>query len=295
MPQAKKTTAKKTTTTKKVEPVTENVASIEQIQEIEQKFIPLEQKTAKPKKPEWEIKDRVYYLNRNKKPIVMTLPTKHTQKRPLLWFDEDLGYERELRYATNQQSVFVDEQKGEATLGRVIFRDGTLFVPKRQQNLQKLLSLYHPLKGHLYEELDTVKDAESQLDRLDIEFDAMALAKQLDIDDLEAILRAEFGSKVKDLSTKELRRDAMLFARKNPILFIQLANDENVKLRNFGIKCVEAGYLKLSQDQRYFLGGQENRKLFTIPFDENPYSALAAWFKTDEGTEVYLNLQKKII
>jgi GNAT superfamily N-acetyltransferase len=36
------------------------------------------------------------------------------------------------------------------------------------------------------------------------------------------------------------------------------------------------------------------KKLMTIPFDENPYSALAVWFKTDEGVEVYKSIQKKL-
>ena len=31
-----------------------------------------------------------------------------------------------------------------------------------------------------------------------------------------------------------------------------------------------------------------------VPFDEHPYSALAAWFKTDEGLEAYNKLRKKI-
>ena len=31
-----------------------------------------------------------------------------------------------------------------------------------------------------------------------------------------------------------------------------------------------------------------------VPFDENPYSALAAWFKTDEGVEVYKSIEKKL-
>ena len=30
-----------------------------------------------------------------------------------------------------------------------------------------------------------------------------------------------------------------------------------------------------------------------VPFDENPYSAMAAWFKTDEGLEVYKSIEKK--
>ena len=58
--------------------------------------------------------------------------------------------QRELRYATNQNSPFVDEQKGEATIGHIIFEDGVLTVPKEKQNLQKLLSLYHPRKNAVY-------------------------------------------------------------------------------------------------------------------------------------------------
>ena len=32
----------------------------------------------------------------------------------------------------------------------------------------------------------------------------------------------------------------------------------------------------------------------TIPFDENPYSAMASWFQTDEGLEVFKSIQKKL-
>ena len=77
-------------------------------------------------------------------------------------------------------------------------------------------------------------------------------------------------------------------------MFLNLANDENVELRNFGIKAVEANIIKLSQDQRTFHWGSNDRKLMTVPFDENPYSALAAWFKTDEGVEVYKSIEKRI-
>ena len=97
-----------------------------------------------------------------------------------------------------------------------------------------------------------------------------------------------------NLSSKELRRDLLLFARRNPQLFLELVSDDNVQLRNFGIKAVEAGILKLSGDQRYFMWGSNNRKLMTIPFDEHPYSALASWFKTDEGMEIYANIEKRL-
>ena len=36
-------------------------------------------------------------------------------------------------------------------------------VAKNQQNLQKLLSLYHPLKGRIYEEFSATAEAEDEL------------------------------------------------------------------------------------------------------------------------------------
>ena len=60
-----------------------------------------------------------------------------------MWFDENEGYNRELRYATNQRSVFVDEQEGPATLKHIIFEKGFLQVNKNNPTLQKFLSL-HP-------------------------------------------------------------------------------------------------------------------------------------------------------
>ena len=127
-----------------------------------------------------------------------------------------------------------------------------------------------------------------------MEADAIIAARQIDIDIAEAIMRVELGSKVSKMSSKEIKRDLLLFARKNPVLFLDLLNDENVVLRNFGIKAVEEGLLKLSSDQRTFTWASNNRKLMNVPFDEHPYSALAAWFKTDEGMEIYSNIEKRL-
>ena len=248
----------------------------------------------KPTKPEWEIKDRVYYLKGNKNPLTLTIPGKHTRKHALLYFDEETGKQREIRYATNQDSPLVDEQKGEVTMGHVRFLKGTLTVKKEQQNLQKLLSLYHPLRGKLYEEFSAKEEAVDQLEILDLQVDAMNAARSIDVDQAEAILRVEIGSKVNEMSSKELKRDLMLFARSNPALFISLANDENVQLRNFAIRAAEVGIIKLSPDQRTFTWGSNDRKLMNVPFDENPYSAFAAFLKTDEGVEIYKSIDKKL-
>tara|TARA_R100000700_G_C3035398_1_gene62038 strand:- start:152 stop:502 length:351 start_codon:yes stop_codon:yes gene_type:complete len=116
----------------------------------------------------------------------------------------------------------------------------------------------------------------------------------MDIDQAEAIMRVEIGSMVTKMSSKELKRDLLVFARNNPQLFIELANDENVHLRNIGIRAVEADIISLSGDNRTFSFGSTGRKLMTVPFDEHPYSALAAYFKTDEGMEVLNAIEKRL-
>mgnify|MGYP000309252777 CR=1 FL=1 len=246
------------------------------------------------KKQKWEVKDRQYFLKNSFSPLTYRLNTKHTPQNSLLWYDEEKGYQRELRYATNQKSPFVDEQKGTSTLGHVVLENGVLFVPKENQNLQKLLSLYHPKKGAIYTEWEADVVAEDELDDINLELDAMIAAKEMDIDHAEAVLRVELGSKVSSLSSKELRRDLLLMARKNPDAFLSIASDENVGLRNTGIRAVEQHIIKIAQDQRTFHWGSNDRKLMTVPFDENPYSALAAWFKTDEGVEVFKTIKKKL-
>ncbi|MAO25588.1 MAG: hypothetical protein CMJ25_33025 [Phycisphaerae bacterium] len=245
-------------------------------------------------KPQWEYKDRTYFLITGKSPLIFTIPSKHSRNKPLLYFDKESGYQRELRYATNQKTPFADEQKGEATLGRIVMKNGTITVPKEQVALQKLLSLYHPLKDKVYKELNKEQDSVNQIDWIELELEALTAAKNLDVEHAEAILRSEFGEKVTQLSSNELKRDLMIFAKRNPVLFLELADDDHIQLRNTGAKAVEAGILSLSSDQRTFTYGTGGRKLMTIPFDEHPYSALAAYFKTDDGMEVYKAILKKL-
>ncbi len=237
----------------------------------------------------WEVKDRVYVLTSGKTPL-----SSQIKAADIYYFDEKLGHERELKYTKNQTSCFVDEMKGDQRLEHIVFRNGTLAVPKNKTVLQRLLSIYHPHRNKVYREVNEVAKAQSQLDVMELEIEALMAAQGLDIDMAEAVLRVEVGSRVSEMSSKELKRDLLLYAKRNPELFLELVNDDNVQLRNFGIKATELNIIKLSSDQRHFMWGSNGRKLMTVPFDEHPYSALAQWFKTDEGMEVYTNIEKRL-
>ena len=263
--------------------------------ETKEKKAPVAKAPAKPevKKDTWEYKDRTYFLIGNKTPLTYTIPSRHSKRYPLVWFDPEKGYERELRYATNQKSVYVDEQNGQSTLKHIVFTKGVLIIKKEQRNLQEFL-LKHPHRNVVFKEHDKVEIATNEYEDLEVEIDAMNMAYDMDIDHAEAILRVEIGSSVTKMSSKEIKRDLILFAKSNPHLFIDLAEDDNVQLRNFAIRAREANIIALSDDNRSFTWVSNGRKLMSVPFDENPYSAMAAWFKTDEGLEVFRSIEKKL-
>ena len=237
----------------------------------------------------WQVKDRLYELKGKKIPVVYILKSKS-----FYWYDPEMGMEREIKYCRNQQTVFVDEMKGPQRLGHIIFRNGKLLVEKEQTILQKFLSIYHPGLNTEYTEHNPEKIATQDINILEYRLDAMNMAKSLEVDRAEAILRTELGNSVSKMTSQELKRDLLLFAQNNPVLFMELASDENINIRNVGIKAVEMGIIQLSDDQRTFKWASNGRKLITVPFDENPYSALAAYFKTDDGIEVYQTVEKKL-
>jgi hypothetical protein len=277
--------AKKTKKVEVEEPQVKEEVAVETAPVVEQ---PKARERLKPSN-EWEIKDRLYILKNDKKPLSRSIKSAN-----IYWFDEEKGYERELKYCQNQRTPFVDEMKGDQRLEHIIFRSGNLYVEKQKQTLQKLLSLYHPHKDNIYIEYEPQKIAAEEVDILEMQVEALVAARNINVDMAEAIMRVEIGSEVSNMSSKELRRDLLVFAKNKPKLFLELADDGNVMLRNFGIKAVELGILRLSSDQRYFMWGSNGRKLMNIPFDEHPYTALAHWFKTDEGMEIYANIEKQL-
>jgi len=247
-----------------------------------------EPKPTQRKKERKQPKDKFYYITGNRAPLRLRIPS-----RGIMVYDEDLGYEREIQYTVNQKTIFVDEFKGKVRPANIFFDNGALHVSSRYQTLQRFLEI-HPHNGVLFKERDEQVIAMSELNLIELEIEALNAAQNMDVDTAEAIMRVEVGSKVSKMTSRELKRDLLVYAKRNPSLFLELASDDNVVLRNFGIRATEMGIIKLSSDQRTFNWGSNDRKLVTVPFDEHPYSALAAWFKTDEGMEIYSNIEKRL-
>ncbi len=100
----------------------------ETIEVAPQKTVKAKTVKQEPAAPKWEVKDRVYVLKNDFSPITFSL-----KGRGIYYFDEEQGYEREIKYTTNQKTPFVDEFKSSARLAHIVFKDGNLVVPKNKE------------------------------------------------------------------------------------------------------------------------------------------------------------------
>jgi hypothetical protein len=239
--------------------------------------------------------DKTYRLKREAAPLTFMLASHNTKRKPLLYFDEDSGTNRALRYARNQKSPFEDEQDGNAILEPVIFEDGMLHVPKNNQVLQEFL-YYHPSRDSIYEEVDNERDAAEDVEVLEQELNAQIVASELEFDKMLSVARVLLGGRAELLSTSELKRDILLFAKRDPYTFLEVVNDPDLEFEDevrqfFAEKLLS--FRNKKKDVYFNLPGNKT-KMLTIPFGEDPYHVVATYLKTDEGIDIYKGLIKKI-
>jgi hypothetical protein len=242
-----------------------------------------------------EIKDRVYRLTRGAAPLSFMLPSKSSKRRPLLHFDNESGENREIRYATNQMSPFKDEQDGNAIVTPIIFESGLLRVRKQNQALQKFL-VHHPLNGIKFEEVDTAKDAAKEVEAMNVEVDALIAAKTLKLEQLESLGRVILKGDVTKMSTAELKRDMLVYARNYPAEFLEALEDPALKLHSTIQQFFDERMLAYRNKNKdvYFNLPSNKKRLLTIPYGEDPMHVIASYFKSDEGIEKLEYLEKKL-
>ena len=238
---------------------------------------------------------RQYKLTREAAPLSFMLPTRNSRRFPLMYFDEDTGENRALRYAKNQKSPFEDEQDGNAILEPVIFEDGFLNVGKENQVLQKFLSL-HPLNGKRFVEVDEAKDAAAIVNILNLEVDALIEARNLSVDMVENVSRVLFGIDTSRTSTAELRRDILVYAKREPQNFINILGDPMLKLQANVALFFEKGLLAFRKNRKevWFNTSTNKTRMLTVPYGEEPMFIVASYLQSDEGIDVLKMLEKML-
>jgi len=237
-------------------------------------------------------KAKAYKLTKENAPLSLILASRHTQRFPLLWFDEETGINRPLRYARNQQSPFQDEQDDTAILEPVVFENGFLSVPKTNQVLQRFLE-FHPGNGRIFVEVNKEADAALENQKIETEVDALIEARQLDVEQVENISRVLFQKDPSRYSLEELRREILRFAKRQPNDFLTILKDPALKMNAAIQGFFDANLLTLrNKDKEIWFNTPSNKKkLMNVPFGEDPIYMASSFFMSDDGVEVYKHLK----
>ena len=229
--------------------------------------------------------DKVYKLKIGT-PLSYTLASRNHPRFPLMWYDEKNNLNRALRYAINQKSPFEDEQDGNAIIEPIIFEDGFLSVPRTNPVLQEFLHL-HPLNGIIFVQVDKEKDASAQVEDLNIQVDALIEARQLSIDQIETLTRVMFGKDPSRLSTAELKRDILVYAKKDPKGFLSVLNDPELKFQARIRLFFENKLLVLRNGDKevWYNTSTNKKKMLSVPFGQEPYDMVAHFLQSDEGID----------
>ena len=244
-----------------------------------------------------EYKAKAYRLKGDKAPLSYMLSSRHSQRSPLLHFNEETGVNEPLRYARNQKSPFENQQDGNAILEPIVFEDGMLSVGKENQVLQKFLSL-HPSNGFVFEEINKERDAAAELEQVEFELEAQIEAKKItkDTSKLTQICRVLMGNAVENMTTAELKRDILVYAKNNPDDFLDTLNDPMLELMDDVYQFFNLSLLSTRNNGKdvYYNLPNNKKKMLTIPFGEDPNFIVASFMKSDDGLEVYKLLKNKI-
>lgn len=240
-----------------------------------------------------QLKDRVFVLTKDKAPLTYALPSRNTKRFSLLHFDGTTN--RALRYSRNQKSVFEDEQDDKAIVEPIIFEDGSLVVPANNPVLGKFMDL-HPLNGDVFKELNNEKEATIDIEELNIELDAQIAARSLSLDTMLSVAQLIYGSVIDTMTTPEIKRDILLYAREYPKQFLEMIEDPDLEDSAMASKALNAGMFTLRNNNKeiWFNLPGNKRKLMNIQPGDDPVSLLTIYFESEEGSAIAEIVKSKL-
>tara|TARA_Y100001963_G_scaffold82983_1_gene115007 strand:- start:608 stop:1342 length:735 start_codon:yes stop_codon:yes gene_type:complete len=239
-----------------------------------------------------KFQDKSYRLLNDTAPLSYMLPTRHTKRFPILHFNEETGVNRELRYSPNQKSIYVDEQDENVILEAIIFEDGLLHVRKNNQVLQDFLTL-HPLNGVKFEEINKEKDAGKDVEVLNLEVDALVEARSLSLDQALEVGRVLFGNITK-MSTSEIKRDILVFARREPAEFLNIISDPQLKFTSKVQGFFDEGVLVKRGKDIHFNTKSNKKRMIVVPAGEDEIYIATSYLQSDEGAQALKLLEKTL-
>jgi hypothetical protein len=154
----------------------------------------------------------------------------------------------------------------------------------------------HPLNGDVFKELNNEKEATIDIEELNIELDAQIAARSLSLDTMLSVAQLIYGSVIDTMTTPEIKRDILLYAREYPKQFLEMIEDPDLEDSAMASKALNAGMFTLRNNNKeiWFNLPGNKRKLMNIQPGEDPVSLLTIYFESEEGAPIAEIVKSKL-
>ena len=208
-------------------------------------------------------------------------------------YDKESDAVRQIRYCPNENSIFVDEQSVNAKKEAIVFRNGNLLVPKTKPNLRRFLDI-HPANmangGTVFKLVDNKRNTEKELTSEFEVFDAVALVRDKDIDELIPV--AMFFNVNIDRPVTEIKYDLLRIAKSKPADFIQSFDNPTVKTRAIIHKANEYNIIKIKDSGVYWT--DSGGLIVSVPVGQNSMDVMVRFCLTEKGAEVMSSIESHL-
>ncbi len=215
------------------------------------------------------------------------------QSKGITIFDEENGQVREMRYCPNEPSIWRDEQSDSARKEAVVFRNGTLIVPRTKPNLMEYLDRHPANKangGNAFKLVDNKKDAEVNLNKEFSVSEAIITVRDKSIEELLPVA-IYFGMNI-DRNASEIRFDLLQRAKKNPTEFLASFDSPIVKVRALVKQCESYQIIKLKEDGAYWF--DSNKMIVANPAGHDCDDTLSRFLMTEKGATTHASLEERL-
>jgi len=119
-------------------------------------------------------------------------------------------------------------------------------------------------------------------------------ARELSIEQIEAVTRVAFGTAPSNITSAELRRDILLFAKQGPHSFLAVVGDASLQIDSKVQSFFDTRVLTFRNNKKevFFHTPSNKKRMLTISFGEDPLYVVSSYLQSDEGLDVLEFLEK---
>lgn len=214
--------------------------------------------------------------------------------RNIVVWDDDLGYNREIRYCAAEKSIYVDEQSPRAVKTPIIFRLGVLITNERDSLLREFLDAHPENEANggrgFYKVKSNKEVVEKNIKKEFAVMDAIGLLREKSLDDLLAVA-ISFAIDI-DRSVDEIKYDLLQKAKRSPQTFIQAFDNPVVQMKAKIKQAESLNIIKLAGDGvKWF---DTNKLIVSVPAGMDPMDVFVRYCLTEAAAPTVAEMERQL-